>query len=440
MKTADPMNQVPPSVETQYWRSLEQLDAAVEGSPEYQAIVAREFAEGTEEAPDEVSRRGFLSVIAASVALAGLTSCRKPETKILPFNTRPDGFKPGIPQFYATTLSRNGYGIGVLVKSSDGRPTKIEGNPDHPSSKGSSDLRMQAELLHLYDPARSRKPRGPHSTKAPVDDGHGGHGAHGAAAHAEFDVWNDPENGFFKLWQETLSKTLVNKKGEGLHVLMPPTSSPTVQAIVAKMKAGSFPKARFHAWSPLHADNELAGGNHAFGRAVATHQDFAKADVVVSIDSDFLNGDGNSLPNARAWATTRREPVAGKKLSRLYVAESTFSTTGTAADHRFRTRSSNLPAAVFALAKALDVGNGTALASAVGAHAAEPFVKNGKNWIAAVAKDLQAARGRSIVIAGPRMPAAVHAVVHAINQALGNVGQTVKYTALPAAMQSSCVA
>ncbi|MDO8349065.1 MAG: TAT-variant-translocated molybdopterin oxidoreductase, partial [Planctomycetota bacterium] len=413
---------------------LEQLDQAVhEGTPEYQEIIAREFPEGSEGAPDEVSRRGFLSVVAASVALAGLTSCRKPETKILPFNKRPDGFKPGIPQFYATTLSRNGYGIGVLVKSSDGRPTKIQGNPDPPSSLGGSDLRLQAELLQLYDPARSRKPRGPGSHTHAEGEGHGGHGA---AAHVEPDIWAE----FFKLWSDTLSKTLVNTKGEGLHVLMAPSSSPTLQAVAAKMKAGTFPKARFHTWSPLHADNELAGANLAFGRAIATHHDFTKADVVVSLDSDFLASDGNSLPNARAWASKRREPTPGKKLSRLYVAESTFSTTGTAADHRFRTRSSDLPAAVFALAKALGVGQGAELGTAVAAHADEPFVKNGKNWIAAVAKDLQGARGRCIVLAGPRQPAVVHAVVHAINHALGNVGQTVTYAALPDGLQSSNVA
>ena len=136
-----------------YWRSLEQL----ENSAEFQQLVEREFPEGVTESgddivSDDVSRRGFLTAVAASVALAGLTSCRKPVTKILPFNKRPEGFKPGTAQLYATTISRSGYGIGVLVKSSDGRPTKIEGNTDHPSSLGGSDARLQAELLQIYDP------------------------------------------------------------------------------------------------------------------------------------------------------------------------------------------------------------------------------------------------------------------------------------------------
>ena len=169
LMNATPSND--PAPEVTYWRSLEQL----ENSTEFQQTLAREFPEGITEAPDDVSRRGFLAAVAASVALAGMTSCRKPVTNILPFKRRPSGFKPGIPQFYATTLMRAGRGIGVLVKSSDGRPTKIEGNPDHPSSKGGSDLQLQAELLQLYDPGRSRHARGPvgHAPAA-------GEGAHGA--------------------------------------------------------------------------------------------------------------------------------------------------------------------------------------------------------------------------------------------------------------------
>src|SRR5262245_26681494 len=174
------------AVDVNYWRSLEQLDQ-LENSSEFQQLVEREFPEGIAEAPtDDVSRRSFLSAIAASVALAGLTSCRKPKTNILPFNKRPEGFHPGTPQLYATTLSRGPYGIGVLVKSSDGRPTKIEGNPDHPSSRGGSDARLQAELLQIYDPGRSRHARAPKTAAAAhaatgAENGtdHGGGGEHG---------------------------------------------------------------------------------------------------------------------------------------------------------------------------------------------------------------------------------------------------------------------
>ena len=413
-----------------YWRSLGEL----ENTPEFQEILAREFPEGITEAPDEVSRRGFLGVVAASVALAGLTSCRKPVTKILPFNKRPEGFKPGLPSFYATVLNRDGYGIGVLVKSSDGRPTKIEGNPDHPSSLGGSDLRLQAELMQVYDPGRSRKPRGPNSHEHLEGDGHD-HG-HGGQVHAEPDIWAD----FYAEWDQKLSKSLATKQGEGLHVVMPPSSSPSLLALIGRMQKGSFAKARFHTWAPLHQDAALEAAEKAFGRPLAAHYDFAKADVVLSLDSDFLANDGNNLANARAWAETRREPESGKKkLSRLYVVEPMYTTTGSAADHRFRTRASDVPAVAFALAKQLGVGAGGDLASALAGYGSEAFVKNGKNWLEAVARDLQSAKGRCVVLAGPRQPAEVHAVVHAINQALGNVGQTVRFTQVPAGLDKKCL-
>ncbi|MCK5941852.1 MAG: TAT-variant-translocated molybdopterin oxidoreductase, partial [Planctomycetes bacterium] len=235
------MNQTPTTgaSDTTYWRSLGQL----ENSEEFQQILAREFPEGITEAPDEVSRRGFLGAVAASVALAGMASCRKPETKILPFTKRPEGFKPGIAQQYATTLTRNGFGIGVLAKSNDGRPTKLDGNPSHPSCPGGgSDMQLQAELLQLYDPNRSREARNPHkASHAHEDDGHGGHGEHGGDHH-EVDVWME----IYDWLEGDAGQDLLNKQGQGLHVVMPPTTSPSLLAAVGRMKSGSFPKARFH--------------------------------------------------------------------------------------------------------------------------------------------------------------------------------------------------
>jgi len=436
MTTVPPqMNTTPSKAEPTYWRSLGQL----ENSPEFQDILNREFPEGITEAPDDVSRRGFLGAIAASVALAGMASCRKPETRILPFNKRPEGFQPGIAQHYATTLTRGGHGIGVLVKSSDGRPTKIEGNPAHPSSLGGSDLRLQAELLQLYDPARSTAPSNPHSKSHAHDDHGDGHGDHGGGhGDHEVHVWDE-----FLSWLENVSEDLVNiKQGEGLHVVMAPTTSPSLLAQIARMKGGSFPKARFHSWTALHRDNEHAGAQMAFGKAVATHYDFSKAEVVLSLDSDFLAADGNNLRSARDWATRRKE---GKTASRLYAVESCYTTTGTAADHRFRTKSGDIPGVAFALAKQLGIGAGSDLQGALGAHDAAKFTdKNGKKWLEVVAKDLQAAAGKSIVVAGANQSAAVHAIVHAINEKLGNHtstgGKTVTHTAAPAGLTGDSVA
>ena len=426
------MNQTPSvgqaaTGEPTYWRSIGQL----ENSAEFQEILAREFPEGITEAPDEVSRRGFLGAIAASVALAGMTSCRKPETKILPFTKRPEGFKPGIAQHYATTITRNGYGIGVLVKSNDGRPTKIEGNPAHPSSLGGADLQLQAELLQLYDPNRSRHARNQHSS-AHADDAHGGHGEHGAAAEHKVNVWAE-----LSTWLNEKSGDLLAKQGAGLHICLPPSTSPTMLAAIARIKGGSFPKARFHTWTALHRDNELQGAEMAFGKPMATNYDFAKADVVLSLDSDFLATDGNNLSNARSWAARRRE---AKNLNRLYAVESIFSTTGTAADHRFRTKSSEIPAVAFALAKQLCIGAGSDLEGALSSHSAAAFEKNGKKWLEIIAEDLQSAAGKSIVVAGPTQSAAVHAIVHAINDKLGNFGKTLTLTAQPAGIASNCTA
>lgn len=428
---------------TTYWRSLGQL----ENSEEFQEVMAREFPEGITEAPegltgdgakDDVSRRGFLGAIAASVALAGMTSCRKPKTTILPFTKRPEGFKPGIAQQYATTITREGYGIGVLVKNNDGRPTKLEGNPVHPSSLGGVDLKLQAELLQLYDPNRSRAARNPH-TAAHADDAHGDHGGHGGHGDHEVDVWAEfvtgTDDAAGKL--EEITSDLLTKQGDGLHIVMPPTTSPTLLAYVANVKGGSFPKARFHSWTPLHRDNELQGAEMAFGKPMAAHYDYKKADVILSLDSDFLATDGNNLASARGWAARRRE---AKNLNRLYCVESIFSTTGTAADHRFRTKSGDIAGVAFALAKELGIGAGSDLASALSSHSAAAFEKNGKKWLEIIAKDLQSAAGKSVVVVGPTQPPAVHAIAHAINQKLANIGKTVTLTAAPDGIPSNCTA
>ncbi|MCC7397435.1 MAG: TAT-variant-translocated molybdopterin oxidoreductase [Planctomycetes bacterium] len=413
-----------------YWRSVEQLERAnAADGAEFEAAVAREFPEGITEAPDAVSRRGFLSVVAASAALAGLTSCRKPVTKIVPFTKRPDGFKPGLAQTYATTLTRGGYAIGVVAKSSDGRPTKLEINPKHPSQFSGSDLQLQAELLQLYDPARSRRAR--HGAAAATGAAHAE--GHGAEAGEATDVWGD----FAAHWDEVAKDLLNIKRGEGLHVLMAPTTSPSLLNAIKKMKEGAAAKARFYTWSALHDDNALAGAQMAFGKALAARPDYSKADVVLSLDCDFLATEGNNLVSAGQWGSRRRK---AENVSRLYMVEATYSSTGTAADHRFRTKSSEVPAVAFALAKALGVGNGSELERALGNHNPAAFEKGGKKWVEIIARDLKAAAGRCLVVAGRRQPPAVHAIAHAINDALGNIGKTVTFTALPEGVGASSVA
>jgi molybdopterin-containing oxidoreductase family iron-sulfur binding subunit len=377
-----------------YWRSMQQLA----GTPEFEQFLHREFQDDPDQPPtDAVSRRRFLSVVAAAVALASTTSCRKPFRKILPYSQRPEDMTDGVPRYYATALGLDGYGTGVLVRSSDGRPTKVEGNPLHPASMGGTSALLQGELLNLYDPARSRHPRA---------DG----------ARAERDA-------FASFW-----KTEAQRLGDGskLAFLVGHTTSPSFHYMVEQVKQ-LFPAAAFHVYRPINRDTEVAGAQLAFGRPVDAQYRFDAADVVVSLDSDFLVDGANCVRHARDYAS-RRRPLDGQKLNRLYVVEPGQSITGGQADHRFRVRAQEVADVALALAAELGVLNG-ALGTAVGGYKQHSFSKKGKNWVAILAKDLLANRGRSLLIAGRRQPALVHALVHALNDALGNTGRTVTYTA-----------
>jgi len=383
-----------------YWRSMEQLS----GSDEYQRFLEREFQDNPDEAPtDSVSRRRFLGLVAAAVAMASTTACRKPIRKILPFGSRPEDLVPGMPQYYATSMRLGGYGAGVLVRSNDGRPTKIEGNKVHPSSLGGTSIYMQGEVLNLYDPARS---------KSPMHNG------------------NDATSADFATYWAGLKGNLGD--GSKLAFLMRPTTSPTTQQMMAQVME-AFPKASFHAYSPVNRDNEVEGARLAFGKAVDPQYRIDQADVIVALDSDFMGQDANSTRHAHDFASRRKPQDGVDKLNRLYAVESSHSITGGQADHRFRIRAAEVSRVAFGLAAELGVLQG-ALGTAVAAHKEHGFEKNGVNWVAAIAEDLLAKRGKSLVVAGPKQPPAVHAVAHALNAALGNVGKTVSYKDTPATM------
>ncbi|MEM7199914.1 MAG: TAT-variant-translocated molybdopterin oxidoreductase [Planctomycetota bacterium] len=399
-----------------YWRSMEQLAR----SQEYEQFARDEFPAGPELTPDAVSRRGFLGVVAAAVAMASTTACRKPKRKILPFAVRPEEVTPGIPEYYATSLQTTGYGTGVLVKSNDGRPTKVEGNRLHPASLGGSNGHMQGELLNLYDPARSR---------------HCYHDGHGEVA-AEGDSHQLTFADFEEAWKG-MARQLGD--GSGLAFLMEPTTSPTTADLVKQVR-DRFPKATFHVWTPVNRDSEVEGARLAFGKVIDAQYDLTTADVIVALDSDFLETGPNAVRNVRDFVTRRRPFEAGGagNLNRLYAIEPTVSVTGGQADHRFAVRAHEVAKVAFGLAAELGVLQGD-LGTAVEAFADHGFTnKNGKNWVAAIAKDLLAHRGRGLVVAGPRQPASVHALAHAINAALGNAGTTVAYAEPPELMAQSC--
>jgi molybdopterin-containing oxidoreductase family iron-sulfur binding subunit len=387
----------------EYWRSLEELA----DSDEFREFVEREYPQHAEEWNDPFSRRTFLKLMGASLALAGLNACvSQPAEKIVPYVNQPEEIVPGRPLFFATAMPGPGGATPLLVKSNEGRPTKIEGNPDHPTNRrddkdrGSSatDLFAQASILTLYDPDRSQT----------------------LTYREEIRPWT----AFVAEINDTLRKDDKKTTGAGLYFLTETVMSPTL-ASQLKSILTEYPDARWHQYEPAGRDNVRAGSAAAFGQGmyVNTIYDFSQAERILAIDSDFLSCGPGNLRYARDFAAMRRVSEERKTMNRLYAVESTPTNTGAVADHTLRLRPSEIEGFVRAVASALgaavkmgDGGQGLGVGTA---HA---------DWINAVAEDLMLNRGKSIVIAGDEQSASVHALAHAMNEALGNVGKTVLYT------------
>ncbi|MGO8795761.1 MAG: TAT-variant-translocated molybdopterin oxidoreductase [Candidatus Sulfotelmatobacter sp.] len=368
----------------EYWRSLEELA----GSAAFQEALHREFPKNASEWLDSVSRRGFLKVMGASMALAGMTGCVKlPNEAIVPYVKQPEDVIPGRPMFYATASTLGGYANPLLVESHMGRPTKIEGNAQHPASLGGTDIFAQASLLGMYDPDRSQ---------------------------------NVTSMGDQRSWQTFLGalhgplNAQRALKGAGIRILTPTISSPTL-ADQLKAFLAAYPQAKWHVYEPLNRDNVLEGAKLAFGQPVETRYDFEKTDVIVSLEADFLYaGFPGNVRYIRDFAK-RRNPDGN--MNRLYVIESTPTSTGAKADHRLPMHASEIEAVAAELAVGLGVKGSAGIPSGEAA-----------NYIAAVVRDLQSHKGSSLVLAGDHQPPAVHALAHIINQSLGNIGKTVIYT------------
>ncbi|MGB7584196.1 MAG: TAT-variant-translocated molybdopterin oxidoreductase, partial [Terriglobales bacterium] len=369
----------------EFWRSLEELA----GSPEWQEMMHREFPKGASEWLDSVSRRGFLKLMGASLAMAGMTACTKqPMEPIVPYVRQPEELVPGLPMFYATAFTLGGYAEPLLVESHMYRPTKIEGNDKHPASLSGTDIFAQASILEMYDPDRSQT----------------------IANLGEVRTWGN--------FLEAIRGPLTAQKavqGAGIRILARTISSPTLADQMRELLK-VYPQAKWHVYEPINRDNVMEGAKVAFGEAVETQYKLENADVIVSLDADFLSaGFPGNVRYIRDFAK-RRDPDSGK-MSRLYVVESTTSATGAKADHRLPMRASKVESFARGLASAngLD-GSGST------------WPDGPAKFFDALVKDLQAHHGTSVVIAGDHQPAAVHAMVHAINRALDNVGKTVFYT------------
>jgi len=373
----------------EYWRSLEELA----GTEEFQELLHQEFPrQASEWIGGDVSRRNFLQLMSASLALAGLSGCTKmPTQAIVPYVKQPESLVLGRPQYYATAFTLGAEGMPVLVRSNEGRPTKIEGNPEHPVSKGRTDTFAQGSLLDLYDPDR---------TQVNLFRG-------------ETQTWGT----FVSAMQAPLASQKANG-GAGLRLLTRSVNSPTLAAQI-KMLQQQYPQMKWVQWDPVNRSSVYAGAQMAFGQPIEARYNFANADVILTLDGDFLySGFPGMTQYSMDWAN-RRDPDNKQNtrgINRMYSVESTPSVTGFKADHRLPVKPSEVEQFARALAAKLGLGGSGNVSG------------DGAKFLDAVAKDLQAHKGAAVVVVGEKQPPAVHALAHAINGTLGAVGQTVTYT------------
>ena len=373
----------------EYWRSLEELSRGAD----FEELLQEEFPRQSAPLASGVHRRDFMKLMSASIALAGAASCSAPSgnsEKIVPYVRQPEDLIPGKPLFFATAMPLSGYTTGVLAESHMGRPTKIEGNPDHPSSLGRTDAYMQASILGLYDPDRSQVVR----------------------TFGETRTWSD----FIGALQPVLKEAAVN--GAGLRLLTQTITSPTLGAAITKLVA-QYPGMQWHQWEPVSGDNAREGLRAAFGGYVNAVYHFDKANVVVTLDSDFMSDGPGHVRYSRDFSMRRRvRHGETKSINRLYAIESSPTSTGSIADHRLPVR----PSQIEGYARAIAAGVGVAAAGSTTEHA---------DWIAALVRDLQRNRGAAVVVAGDDQPPVVHQLAMAINQAIGAIGTTLTITDSP---------
>jgi MoCo/4Fe-4S cofactor protein with predicted Tat translocation signal len=386
-----------PRAGKKYWRSLEELA----DSPAFRELVAREFPQQAETWDDPVGRRTFIKLMGASLALAGLSGCVfQPPEKIVPYVKQPEETVPGKALFFATAAPLFGAATPVLVRSNEGRPTKIEGNPDHPNNRpsefpkddtaqdprGSSatDIFTQASILGLYDPDRSQT----------------------LTYREDIRTWTT-----FVGEMRTLLDGQRAKQGAGIRFLTESIISPTLGAQM-KETLQAFPQAKWYQYEPANRDNVLEGAKLSLGQPVNTIYKFDLAERVLSLDCDFLSAFPGYLRYARDFMARRRVTESNKEMNRLYVIETTPSNTGAKADHTWVIR----PGEFEQITRTLSSGLGSGSAP------------GGNDWQSVVTKDLLQHKGASIVIAGDHQPPIIHALAHAMNSALGNIGKTVFYT------------
>lgn len=367
----------------QYWRSVEEFVDA----PEFGEFVKQEYPAHAEEWDNSLSRRNFVKIMGASLAFAGLSGCViQPAENIVPYVSQPEGLIPGKPLFYATAMSLSGIATGLLAKSNEGRPTKIEGNPDHPGSLGATDILAQASILSMYDPDRSQ----------------------------EVSYRGNP-----KTWQNFMTEVRAtieeNRKdgGAGVRFLTETVTSPTLIAQFKQLLT-ELPNAKIYQYEPINNDNAMSGAKMAFGSPAHAVYKFDQAQRILTLDADIFSN--FNVRYTKDFSKGRAFSEEKKEINRLYSIETTLSLTGAKSDHRLAVK----PSQMTEIAKAI--------AAAMGVSGASSTYTENAQWIQVMANDLLAHKGKSLVVAGDNQPPMVHALANAMNAALGNVGQTVTYT------------
>jgi MoCo/4Fe-4S cofactor protein with predicted Tat translocation signal len=382
----------------EYWRSLDDLA----DTPEYRALVEDEFPGLAQELLSPRTRRAFLKIMGASLGVAGLTSCRWPKELILPYAHRPQDRTPGVPQHFATAMELGGAAMGLLVTSYDGRPIKIEGNPLHPTSRGTATALAQASLLEMYDPDRSTN-----------------------VVRRQGDQVMSPSWDDFTAFTGEHFGGLRANRGAGLAVLSEQSYSPSLARLRARFRE-VFPAAKWYEWESISRDAEREGTTLLFGKPYRPQYDLGRSEVIVCLDADPIFDHPAALQLARGFASQRR--AEDGTMNRLYAVEPTVSLTGSMADHRAAVAASAVPMVAATLLAEVS----SLLGSTLGPVPANDVLAAGvRSLITAMAQDLVANRGKGAVLVGYRQGPEVHALVHALNVMLGNVGQTLSFTTEP---------
>ncbi|HIG30358.1 MAG TPA: hypothetical protein EYQ50_22180, partial [Verrucomicrobiales bacterium] len=391
----------------EYWRSLDELA----DTSEFRHWVESEFPSAYEETSDPVSRRHFVKIMSASFLMAGvgLTGCRRPESKILPFSRMPEDYTHGSAQFFATAMPTRSSAVPLLIKSVDGRPIKAEGNPDHPGGTRGTDIFAQASLLNLFDPDRSQHilADGKKALRLSALD---------------------------KL--KVLAGTLKAEQGAGLAILRESSTSPSRHRIESSLRE-IWPQAKWYLDDTVDDSAVDRAASSLYGSSLVTDYDFSKAKVVLSLDNDFMMLEPDSFRHIKGYASARRVLNPEDSMNRLYTVESGMTVTGSNADHRLKIAAGEVAGIVSRLAsyianKNVGVrGNTEASGFLEKTKTAGNRAENHSGWIEGCADDLLENAGACLVVAGNHQPESIHVLVHAINEALGNVGKTVTYREAP---------